>query len=133
MQLIPLAIVASLAGWKIRRTRHLNRAAIRVAQWQRESDDLLRKLRRDDLAPREYFADASRVVQLKTALKENLEPTTVDADVAAHAFALDEEQSRRLHRLFDTSDELRYSGRANGSVSPDRRREALELIEFLRV
>ena len=133
MQAIPLALAMGLASWKLRRARQLNRAAVRAALWQRESDDLLRKLRRDNLAPLEYFSDASRVVQLKTALKENLEPAVVDAEVAANAFALDEEQSRRLRRIFETSDELRYSGRANGSVSPDRRREALELIEFLRV
>ncbi|HEY2103773.1 MAG TPA: BatD family protein [Chthoniobacterales bacterium] len=133
VQLLPLTLAAALAGWRIRRVRQSNRAAIRAEKWQRESDDLVRKLRRADLEPREYFADASRIVQLKTALKENVEPTAVDAEVAARAFALDEEQSDRLRRLFNTSDELRYSGSINGSVSQDRRREALELIEVLRV
>jgi hypothetical protein len=133
MQLLPLTLASALAGWKIRRLRQSNRAAIRAGKWQRESDDLVRKLRRADVGPREYFADASRVVQLKTALKQNVEPAAVDAEVAARAFALDEEQSDGLRRLFNTNDELRYSGSTNGSVSQDRRREALELIEFLRV
>jgi hypothetical protein len=84
------------------------------------------------LPPPEYFSDASRVVQLKTALKQNIEPGAVDADTAARVFALDEERSERMRRLFAISDELRYSGKANGSVSPDHRREALELIESLR-
>jgi hypothetical protein len=133
IQLLPLTLASALAGWTIRSRRQSNRTAIQAEKWQRESDDLVRKLRRIDVGPREYFADASRVVQLKTALKQNVEPATVDAELAARAFALDEEQSDRLRRLFKTNDELRYSGSANGSVSQDRRREALELIEVLHV
>ncbi|PYI91508.1 MAG: hypothetical protein DMF03_03370 [Verrucomicrobia bacterium] len=131
-QLVPLAIAIGLAGWRIQKVRRSNLAAMRAARFQRETDELLRKLRRDVLPPPEYFSDASRVVQLKTALKQNIEPGTVDADTAARVFALDEERSERMRRLFATSDELRYSGKANGSVSPDHRREALELIESLR-
>jgi len=74
----------------------------------------------------------TRRVQLKTALKQNIEPSAVDADTAARVFALDEERSERMRQLFAISDELRYSGKANGSVSPDYRREALKLIESLR-
>jgi hypothetical protein len=133
IQLLPLTLASALAGWTIRSRRQSNRTAIQAEKWQRESDDLVRKLRRIDVGPREYFADASRIVQLKTALKQNVEPATVDAELAARAFALDEEQSDRLRRLFKTNDELRYSGSANGSVSQDRRREALELIEVLHV
>lgn len=133
VQLIPMAMVLMLAGWKIHAARRSNLAAMRKAMWQRESDELLRKLRRADLEPREYFSDASRIVQLRTALKKDLEPAGIDADMAAHAFALDEEQRERLRRLFATSDELRYSGQANGSVSLDRRHEALQLIEHLRI
>ena len=41
----------------------------------------------------------------------------------------------QLRRLFERSDELRYSGRPNGTgtISPENRREVLELIENLRV
>src|SRR6267143_3134904 len=131
-QLLPLAIAMGLAGWKFQRVRRSNWAAIRAAQFQRETDELLRKLRHDRLPPPEYFSDASRVVQLKTALKQNIEPGVVDAETATRVFALDEERSERMRRLFAISDELRYSGKANGSVSPERRREALELIESLR-
>jgi BatD DUF11 like domain len=131
-QLFPLAVAIGLVGWKIQRVRRSNWAAMRAAGFQRETDELLRKLRRDALPPPEYFSDASRVVQLKTALKQNIEPGAVDADTAARVFALDEERSERMRQLFAISDELRYSGKANGSVSPDHRREALELIESLR-
>jgi len=131
-QLLPLAIAMGLAGWKFQRVRRSNWAAIRAAQFQRETDELLRKLRHDRLPPPEYFSDASRVVQLKTALKQNIEPGVVDAETATRVFDLDEERSERMRRLFAISDELRYSGKANGSVSPERRREALELIESLR-
>ena len=131
-QLLPLTIAIGLAGWKIQRVRRSNWVAIRAAGFQRETDELLRQLRRDTLPPPEYFSDASRVVQLKAALKQNIEPGAVDAETAARVFDLDEERSERMRRLFAISDELRYSGKANGTVSPDRRREALELIESLR-
>jgi hypothetical protein len=133
-QLFPLALVLGLLGWKVQNIRASNRAALRAAQLQHEKDALLRKLRRNQLTPREYFSDASRVVQLKTALKQNeIEPATVDAELAARVFALDPEQSERMRRLFAKSDELRYSGvgPGAGALSSDGEREALELIESL--
>jgi len=133
-QLLPFTLALGLMGWKVQSVRASNRAALRAAQLQHERDKLLRKLRRDQLAPREYFSDASRVVQLKTALKQtNIEPATVDAETAARVFALNAEQSDRMRRLFATSDEFRYSGAGNGesALSSDGRRETLELIESL--
>ncbi len=133
-QLFPLTFALGLLGWKVQNVRASNRAALRAAQLQHERDELLRKLRRDQLAPREYFSDASRVVQLKAALREmNIEPATVDAETAARVFALNAEQSERMRRLFATSDELRYSGAGNGEggLSSGRQRETLELIESL--
>src|SRR5437588_1665199 len=133
-QLFPLTLALGLMGWKVQNVRASNRAALRAAQLQQERDELLRKLRRDQLAPREYFSDASRVVQLKAALKQtNIEPATVDAETAARVFALNAEQSERMRRLFATSDEFRYSGAGNGesALSSDGRRETLELIESL--
>jgi len=133
-QLFPLTLALGLMGWKVQNVRVSNRAALRAAQLQQERDELLRKLRRDQLAPREYFSDASRVVQLKAALKQtNIEPATVDAETAARVFELNAEQSERMRRLFATSDEFRYSGAGNGesALSSDGRRETLELIESL--
>jgi hypothetical protein len=130
-QLVPLAIALGLGFWKIRGARITNRAALRAAALRREADELLRNLRRDDLPPQQYFFKASRVVQLKTALKTNVEPGMVDAESASRAFALDEEHRDQLRRLFATNDELRYSGSANGSVSSERREQALRLIESL--
>src|SRR6266576_3094895 len=69
-QLLPLTFAVGLMGWKVQNVRASNRAVLRAAQLQHERDELLRKLRRDQLAPREYFSDASRVVQLKAALKQ---------------------------------------------------------------
>jgi hypothetical protein len=133
-QLFPLALVLGLLGWKVQNIRASNRAALRAAQLQHEKDELLRKLRRKELAPRDYFSDASRVVQLKTALKgNNIEPATVDAETAVRVFDLDPEQSERMRRLFATSDELRYSGGGGvGALTSDGgQRETLELIESL--
>ena len=132
-QLFPFAFVAGLLAWKVQNIRASNRAALRAAQLQHEKDELLRKMRRNQLGPRDYFSDASRVVQLKTALKENgIEPATVDAETATRVFALNPEQSERMRRLFAKSDELRYSGGSgDGALTSDGRREALELIESL--
>ena len=133
-QLLPLTFALGLMGWKVQNVRASNRAALRAAQLQHERDELLRKLRRDQLAPREYFSDASRLVQLKTALKQtDIEPATVDAETAARVFDLNAEQSERMRRLFATNDEFRYSGAGNGegALSSHGQRETLELIESL--
>src|SRR5437868_10546780 len=134
-QLLPLTLALGLLFWKVQNVRASNRAALRAAQLKHERDELLRKLRRDQLAPREYFSDASRVVQLKAALKQmNIEPATVDAETAARVFELNAEQSERMRRLFATIDEFRNSISSNGAgrLSGDGQRETLDLIESLR-
>jgi hypothetical protein len=133
-QLLPLTCALGLMGWKVQNVRTSNRAALRAAKLQHERDELLRKLRRAQLAAGEYFSDASRLVQLKTALKQtNIEPATVDAETAARVFDLNAEQSERMRRLFATSDEFRYSGAGNGegALSSHGQRETLELIQSL--
>ena len=133
-QLIPLLALLGYLGWTIRQ-RHLNnREARRREALLHEARELQRSLRRDDTSPEEYFSRASRAVQLKTALAKNLDPNTIDADVAASVFQADENTRRRLHHLFETNDEVRYSGgRPNGvSVPPETRTELLDLIESLR-
>ncbi len=85
---------------------------------------------RDDTPPQEYFSRAARAVQLKTALARNLDPNTVDAEIAATAFHADEETRRRLRHLFEKSDEVRYSGsgqNGNRTIPPETRNEVLEL------
>jgi hypothetical protein len=134
-QLIPLAAMLGFAGWKIRQAKIDNRDARRTGALQQESTDLLRRLRRAEVSPQEYFSDASRAVRVKTALAKNVDPNAVDAEMAAATFQLDENSRAQLRRLFERSDELRYSGRPNGAgtISPENRREVLELIENLRV
>ena len=132
-QALPLLALLGFAGWKIRRSRLDNRAAQRIARLQQEAAELQRGLRRNDVSPQQYAANASRAVQLKTALARNLDPNQVDAETAAAAFHLDEERSTRLRQLFQESDEMRYSGGGNGkdAFSPEKRRRILELVESL--
>jgi hypothetical protein len=134
-QLLPLLAFASFVAWRLRQTRLANREAQRAAKLQRESTELQRKLRGDGLTAEEYFADASRAVQIRTALAHNVDPNVVDAAAAASAFRLDEQARARLQRLFDRNDELRYSGGRNGAeqITPENRREILELVESLHV
>jgi hypothetical protein len=134
-QFIPLLALIGFAGWKVRQRGINNREARRIAALQHEAAELMRKLHRGDASPREYYAEASRVVRVKAALARNIDPNTVDVETAADTFRLDEDSRERLRRLFEQSDELQYSGAHNGSgkISPENRRDVLELIEDLHV
>jgi len=134
-QLIPLLALLGFAGWKIRQARIDNRDARRIAALQHEAAELMRKLRRNDVSPREYYAEASRVVRVKAALACNVDPNTVDAETAADTFRLNADSRERLRRLFEQSDEFQYSGAHNGSerISSENRRDVLELVEHLHV
>jgi hypothetical protein len=134
-QIIPLVAFLGFLGWQWRRTRLDNRDAQYRARLQHEASELQRSLRRSVASPQEYYAEAARAVQIKTALVKNVNPNSVDANTAAIAFQLDETMRNRLQTLFQRKDELRYSGTKNGeeAISPDKRREVLELIDQLRV
>ena len=97
--------------------------------------ELQRNLRQHSASPQDYFAQAARAVQVKTALAKNVDPNSVDAEAAAKAFQLDESMRARMRELFRRSDEVRYSGGQNGdgAVSEEQRDEVMELIETLRV
>jgi hypothetical protein len=136
-QLIPLLALIGFAGWKIRRARIDNREAQHIAALRHEATDLMHKLHRSDVSPREYYAEASRVVRLKAALasgNRRVDPNMVDVETAAETFKLNSDSRDRLRRLFEQSDEWQYSGAHNGPgrVTPESRREVLELIENLR-
>jgi len=133
-QLGPLLLLLGFIGWKIRQAKIDNLGAQRVAALQQESAELLRKLRRAELSPQEYFSDASRIVRVKTALAKNVNPNAVDVETAAKAFGLGENERAQLRTLFDRSDELRFSGSGNGAdtISRDEQEEILRLLESLR-
>ena len=134
-QLFPLLALFGYVGWKLRQAHLDNREAQRREALQHEATELQRSLRRADASPQEYFSRASRAVQLKTALAKNVDPNTVDAEVAAITFHADEQTRLRLRHLFEKSDEVRYSGAGpNGIrlVPPETRNEVLDLIESLR-
>ncbi|MDQ6621915.1 MAG: hypothetical protein M3Y86_00310, partial [Verrucomicrobiota bacterium] len=135
-QLLPLLALVGLVGWNWQRSRSGNREAQRIARLQHEATELQRKLRHHGSNGREYVANASRAVQLKTALAARsgaIDPDAVDAEAAAATFRLDDEKRARLQRLFQESDELRYSGGRNGddALTPEKQREILELVENL--
>ena len=132
-QLASFILLLGFVGWKIRQAKIDNLEAQRTAALQQESGELLRKLRRGELSPQEYFSNASRVVRVKTALVKNLNPNAVDAETAAKAFDLGEHERAQLRTLFDRSDELRFSGSGNGAktISSEEREEVLRLLESL--
>jgi len=135
-QSLPFAALLFFAGWKIRRARLDDREARRISALQHEAAQLMHKLRHDDASPREYYSEASRIVRLKAALasgNRGIDPNVVDAEKAADTFKLDTEARDRLRRLFEQNDEWQYSGTHNGPgrISPENRRDVLELIENL--
>ena len=133
-QLAAFILLLAFVDWKIRQAKIDDREAQRTTALQQESNELLRKLRRTELSPQEYFSNASRVVCVKTALAKNINPNAVDAETAAKAFDLGEDERAQLRTLFDRSDELRFSGSGNGTakISSDEREEVLRLLESLR-
>jgi hypothetical protein len=136
-QVFPFLALIGFAGWKIRRARINNREAQRIAALQHEATDLMHKLHRNDVSPREYYAEASRVVRVKAALasgNRRIDPNMVDVETAADTFKLNSDSRDRLRRLFEQSDEWQYSGAHNGPgrVSPESQREVLELIQNLK-
>ena len=134
-QVLPLLVVLGYIALKMRQARLGDREARRREALHHEAAELQRSLHREDTSSQEYFSRASRAVQLKTALAKNLDPNTVDADLAASVFHADEATRLRLRHLFEKSDEARYSGSGqNGSrvVPPETRNEVLSLIESLR-
>jgi hypothetical protein len=132
-QLLPLLALIGFVLWKLRQARRDDREAQRLARLHHEAADVQRRLRASGGTPQQYVADASRAVQLKTALAKNVDPNAVDAETAAAAFRLDEAERARLRQLFAESDELRYSGgNGHGDLSPEKRHEILELVENLR-
>src|SRR5205823_12357858 len=102
-QLIPFVALLGFVGWRIRVAHLNNRELQRREALQHEATALQRSLRREDVSPEEYFSRASRAVQLKTALLQNVDPNSVDADSAASAFRMDEATRARLRRLFEKS------------------------------
>jgi hypothetical protein len=131
-QSVPFLALLGFLIWQIRKARSGDRAAQRTAALQHETAELLRSLRRSDTPAQEYFAQASRAVQLKTALARQVDPGAVDAETAAAAFRLDDDARAQLRQLFERSDELRYSGARNGNISAEDRRKVLALVESLR-
>src|SRR6266446_456982 len=127
-QLIPLLALLGFVVWKVQKAKINNREAQRMAALHHEAAELMHKLRRNDASPRQYYAEASRVVRVKTALasaSRGIDPNIVDAETAAETFKLNSDERDRLRRLFEQSDEWQYSGAHNGPgrISPENRRK----------
>ncbi|MEP6686343.1 MAG: BatD family protein [Verrucomicrobiota bacterium] len=134
IQVVPFLVLVGLMGWKWRSTRRSDRAAQRLARLSHEASELQHSLRQQSTSSPDYFAQAARAVQIKTALAKNVDPDSVDAETAAKAFRLNEPMRERMRDLFQRSDEVRYSGGqdGDGAVSAEQRHEIMELIERLR-
>jgi hypothetical protein len=133
-QLLALAVLVAYLIWKIGGARRRNLHAVRTAALQREVDALRRKLRRSDLRPADFYADASRAIQIKSALLSGSDPERIDAAAATKVLGVDESGQEQISTIFEHRDELRYSGSANGfdSLPEDERKRLVKFVEELR-
>jgi hypothetical protein len=133
-QLFPLAALIAYSIWKVRSARRRNLHAVRTAALQREADALRRKLRRSDSRPADFYANASRVIQIRSALLSGTDPDRIDAAAATKALRVDENAQAQIRTIFERRDELRYSGSANGfdSLPQDEREQLVEFVEELQ-
>jgi len=134
-QIVPLLALLAFAVHTIRRTKKSDREKQRIAARQQEVANLLRGLRRGDVSPQVYFSQAARIVHLKTALANNINPNAVDAAIVEQTFDLNDNERAQLRRLLERSDELSYSGSGNGAsaISREEREEVLRVLERLDV
>jgi hypothetical protein len=132
---VPLLALLAFAVHTIRRTKKSDREKQRIAARQQEVANLLRGLRRGDVSPQVYFSQAARIVHLKTALANNINPNAVDAAIVEQTFDLNDNERAQLRRLLERSDELSYSGSGNGAtaISREEREEVLRVLERLDV
>ena len=133
-QLLPLVLLTGYLLWRIRGAHRRNLHAIRIAELQREADALRRKLRRHDSNPAEFYADASRVIQIRSALLSGTDPERIDAAAATNALRADENAQTQIRAIFERRDEVRYSGSPNGfdSLQQDERERLVEFVEELQ-
>ncbi len=133
VQIIPLALLLGLIGWRFQHARRRDENALRIAAWQRELGDLRRRLRRSKEQPADFFANASRILQIRTALLTGRDPETVSASQAGEALNTDDQTRARIREIFDRRDELRYSGSTNGdgSSGANDREDLAQLVEDL--
>ena len=120
--------------WKVRAARRRNLHAVRTAALQREADELRRKLRRKDSRPADFYADASRAIQVRSALLSGTDPERIDVAEATRVLRADEQARAQIRTIFERRDELRYSGSANGfdSLPQDERERLVEFVEELQ-
>ncbi len=134
VQLLGFVLLAMYLAWRIVGARKRDLAAVRTAALQREVEALRRKLRRRDSRPADFYADASRAIQIQSALLSGSDPERIDAAAATKVLDVDESAREQISTIFEHRDELRYSGSANGfdSLPQDERERLAKFVEDLR-
>ncbi len=132
-QIAPVALLLAFLAWKVVQARQRDAAASRMAAWQRELGNLRKRLRNGREKPAEFFADASRILQIRTALLSGSDPNTVSATEAGKVLQTDDQTRARIHEIFDRRDEFRYSGSSNSgaSLGAGDREHFAQLVEDL--
>jgi hypothetical protein len=109
------ALLLTLAGVALARSRRPRRDQARLAQLRRERNELLARLPREE--DRQAFYDtAARVLQLEAALRTGRAPETVDAAVVRRVAPGNGETSTVLDEIFDARAEALYAG--SGAAGP---------------
>lgn len=116
-------------GW--RRARSRNDAARRAADSQRRQAELLKALRTEGTARRDFYSAATRLAQLKAGAATGRPGEHLSLAEVCAAPRLDLQTAASVERIFHRHDELAYSGGAVAQepVPPEERRTVLETLE----
>jgi hypothetical protein len=116
---------------RLRRTP--DAAAVEAAALRREKAAALARLRNAKMEPTEFFATATRVAQIETALGAGCPVAGIDAALVCTSARLDAPTAEVIEEIFSARAEMLYAGgaRSDGATSDATRQRVLAALEQL--
>ena len=129
-QLAPALALLAFVGFKLNNKRKNNTQALRLAELQKEKNELLKTLNRSNTGYTDFFEAAVKYLQLETARTTGREPESISPGDAISSRPLDSASAEDLEWIFNTCAEQRYTGGASntGNVPDGKRTKVLETI-----
>ena len=131
MQGIVAALLAAAGGLAWGRAYARNETSRLVAHSQRRQAELLKTLRTEGAARRDFYSAAARLAQLKAGAAAGRPGEHLSLAEVCAAQRFDPQTTASVEQIFHRHDELAYSGGAIAQepVPPDERRTVLETLE----
>lgn len=129
-QLIPALALMAFVGIQIRNTRRNNTGAIRLANLQREKNELLKIMNHAGTGYTPFFEAALKYIQVETARVTGRDPASISSGDAIASRPLDPAVAMDVGWIFNACAEQRYTGGSSntGSVPEGKRAKVLETI-----